>query len=193
MVDAMQPFPKQFEAEVIQILGGAGNPGAAHHAMQLVRRLSNLVHGPAHLLPAPGVTGSPEAQRAFLEDAFVKQVLARFSSVSIALVGIGSIDPSQLLSLSGNVFSPEELNRLRKEGAVGDILLRFFDEKGNAIKTSLDDRVIGMQLEQLPTLKRSVGIAGGARKLEAIRGALLGRLINVLITDRRTAERLLKP
>jgi len=146
-----------------------------------------------HLLPAPGVTGSPESQRAFLEDAYVKEALARFPDVSIALVGIGSIDPSQLLSLSGNVFSPKELNQLRKQGAVGDILLRFFDAEGKPIKTSLDDRVIGMQLEQLSGLKRSVGIAGGKQKLEAIRGALLGRLIDVLITDRRAAERLLEP
>jgi DNA-binding transcriptional regulator LsrR (DeoR family) len=193
MVDAMQPFPKGFEAEVIQILGGAGNPGAAHHAVHLVRRFSSLVHGPAHLLPAPGVTGSPEAQRAFLEDSYVKEALNRFGDVSIALVGIGSTDPSQLLSLSGNVFSSAEIEHLRKEGAVGDILLRFFDAEGKPIKTSLDDRVIGMELEQLPSLKRSVGIAGGKRKLDAIRGALRGKLINVLVTDRRTAERLLKP
>jgi len=132
---------------VIQILGGARNPGAAHHAVQLVRQLSNLVHGSVHLLSAPGVIGSPESQRAFLEDAYVKEALARFPDVSIALVGIGSIDPSQLLSLSGNVFSPKELNQLRKQGAVDDILLRFFDAEGKPIKTSLDDRVIGMQLE----------------------------------------------
>ena len=38
---------------------------------------------------------------------------------------------------------------------------------------------------------RSVGIAGGERKYDAIRGALAGGWINVLITDARTAERLL--
>ena len=72
MVDAMDPFPRHFKAQVIQILGGSGNPGAAHHAVQLVRRLANLVNGEGHFLPAPGVTGSPEAQRAFLEDAYVR-------------------------------------------------------------------------------------------------------------------------
>jgi DNA-binding transcriptional regulator LsrR (DeoR family) len=45
-----------------------------------------------------------------------------------------------------------------------------------------------MRLEQLQRVSRSVGIAGGQRKLHAIRGALVGRWINVLITDRRTAE-----
>src|SRR5258705_3757644 len=49
-----------------------------------------------------------------------------------------------------------------------------------------------MQLEQLRKVERSVGIAGGKRKFEAIRGALRGKLINLLITDRRTAERLIE-
>ena len=42
-------------------------------------------------------------------------------------------------------------------------------------------------------VKRSVGIAGGERKLAAIRGAARGGLINVLITDSLTAEGLITP
>jgi DNA-binding transcriptional regulator LsrR (DeoR family) len=37
-----------------------------------------------------------------------------------------------------------------------------------------------------------VGVAGGFRKFTAILGALRGRFVNVLVTDRSTAERLLK-
>jgi DNA-binding transcriptional regulator LsrR (DeoR family) len=49
-----------------------------------------------------------------------------------------------------------------------------------------------MRLEQLQRVGRSVGIAGGPRKLHAIRGALVGRWVNVLITDRQTAEGLVE-
>jgi DNA-binding transcriptional regulator LsrR (DeoR family) len=35
-----------------------------------------------------------------------------------------------------------------------------------------------------------IGVAGGRNKLEAIRGALLGRLCNVLITDEEVAQAL---
>jgi DNA-binding transcriptional regulator LsrR (DeoR family) len=192
MVDAMHPVSKHMGVQVLQILGGSGSPDAAHHAVQLVRRLADLVQGSAHFLPAPGVTGSAEAQRAFLQDSYVREALDRFATVSMALVGIGSVDPSQLLSLSGNVFSPKELDLLRGEGAVGDVCLRFFDAEGRPIETPFNDRVIGMQLDELRKVQRSVGIAGGKRKLEAIRGALLGRLINVLITDLQTAQWLLE-
>ena len=57
--------------------------------------------------------------------------------------------------------------------------------------TDLDDRVIGIRLEQLRQVPRAVGIAGGPDKTVAIRGALRGGWINVLITDKFTAEHLL--
>ena len=79
---------------------------------------------------------------------------------------------------------------LRECGAVGDVLVRFYDRHGQPVRTPLDDRVIGMSLDQLKQVKRSVGIAGGQLKHDAIRSALLGGLINVLITDRFTAQAL---
>src|SRR5262249_837529 len=121
----------------------------------------------------------------------VQSALARFEHVTLALVGIGDVEPSRLLASSGNVFSREELDQLRQLGAVGDICLRFFAISGSPISTPLNDRVIGMELEQIRKVRRSVGIAGGKRKLAAIHGALTGHWINVLITDRFTAEALL--
>lgn len=191
MVDAMQPLPASYHTEVVQILGGIGSPAAEVHATHLTRRLATLIHGEATLLPAPGVLGSVDARRIFLEDPFVRQAMARFAGVTLALVGIGAVGPSRLLASSGNTFSPEELEQLQALGAVGDICLRFFDVHGNPVLTPLDGRVVSMTLEELRGVRRSVGIAGGQRKLSAIRGALQGRWINVLITDRFTAQRLL--
>jgi len=188
MVDAMHPLPRPIGAQVVQILGGVGNPAAEAHANHLITRLAALLRGEAEFLPALGVVGSADAVQVLLKEPFVRETMALFDHVSMALVGIGSLEPSKLLASSGNVFSNEELEMLRSRGAVGDICVRFFDTKGKPVLTPLDDRVISMSLEQLKRVKRSVGVAGGKRKHEAIRGALLGGLINVLITDRFTAE-----
>jgi DNA-binding transcriptional regulator LsrR (DeoR family) len=186
----MHSLPRQTAAQVVQILGGVGNPAVEQHAAQLTRRLAVLTHGDAVFLPAPGIVGSAETARAFLEDQFVRSAMAHFERVTLALVGIGTVEPSRLLASSGNVFSKEETTLLHELGAVGDICLRFFDRAGKAVPTPLNDRVIGMQLGQLRKVKRCVGIAGGARKTDAIRGALAGKWINVLVTDRFTAKRL---
>ncbi len=192
LVDAMQPVPKKDNVRVIQILGGVGNPSAELHANRLTSRFARLVNGDAIFLPAPGVVGSPEILDAFYNDEFVKNAKKLFDEITIALVGIGAVEPSPLLKESGNIFSKEELETLRKDGAVGDILLHFFDENGKPIKTFLDNRVASMELKQLKEAERSIGVAGGTRKIDAIRGALIGKWINVLVTDRNTATNLVQ-
>ncbi|RPI97198.1 MAG: sugar-binding transcriptional regulator [Chloroflexi bacterium] len=193
MVDAMRPFPKSFDARVVQILGGIGNPDAEVHATRLTDRLAKLIQGSATFLTAPGVVGSEEARRILLDDPYVSATVALFDRITVALVGIGSVQPSELLAHSGNVFSAEELEQVRREGAVGDVCLRLFDGNGAQVRTALDKRVIGISQEQLQRVPRTVGVAGGARKRSAIQGALRGRWINVLITDRFSAEALADP
>jgi DNA-binding transcriptional regulator LsrR (DeoR family) len=192
MVEAMHPSPRASGAQVVQILGGIGSPSAELHATQLTRRLANLLGGVATLLPAPGAVGSAEARGVMLKDRYVLEAIALFKSITVALVGIGAVTPSKMLAASGNVFSAKELKSLSDRGAVGDICLRFFDENGAPVTSPLNERVIGIELADLARVNRVVGIAGGRRKFAAIRGALRGRRINVLITDRSTAERLVK-
>lgn len=193
MVEAMHPIQRSQGARVVQILGGVGNPGAEAHATQLTQRLANLISGTATLLPAPGVVGSPKTRGILMRDPYVKDAIALLESVTIALVGIGAIEPSKMLAASGNVFSSAELKHLGEQGAVGDICLRFFNAEGKPVSTPLNKRIISIELDQLRKVKRVVGIAGGRRKTAAIRGALHGHLVNVLITDAMTAERLVRP
>lgn len=191
MIDAMHPVPAKKGVSVVQILGGVGNPTAEMHATRLTSRMANLVNGTAVFLPAPGVVGTEAALQVLMDDQYVKEAFRLFSQVTLALVGIGSVEPSRLLSLSGNIFSQEEQDYLNNHGAVGDILLRFFDIKGASVESSFNHRVMSMQLEQLRRVERSIGIAGGVRKYKAVLGALNGHYINVLITDRQIAEKLM--
>src|SRR5215813_9618846 len=191
MVNALHPSQRFKGTQVIQILGGVGSPNAEVHATQVTRRLADLIGAEATLLPAPGVVGSRNAREVLLKDRFVREALDLFGKVTIALVGIGATEPSRALASSGNIFSPQEIKLLAGKGAVGDICLRFFDAAGRAVNTELNERVISMELDQLRAVRRVVGVAGGRRKTNAIRGALAGKLINVLITDLASAERLL--
>jgi DNA-binding transcriptional regulator LsrR (DeoR family) len=192
MVDAMHQVTRARGVRVVQILGGASESPARTHAVYLANQLAALTRGEVTFLPAPGILGSHQAREILLNDPSVHEVIKVFDNVSLALVGIGTVEPSPLLASSGNIFSYEELTLLREHGAVGDVLVRFFDSQGRPVSTSLNNRVIGMSLDQLKRVRRSVGLAGGKRKHKAIRGALLGGLVNVLITDRFTAEQLVQ-
>jgi DNA-binding transcriptional regulator LsrR (DeoR family) len=192
MVGSMQPLRHADGSHVVQILGGIGNPTAEAHAIRLTEQLASLLTAEPHFLQAPGVTASPEATAAYLADPLLQQTASYFDQLTVALVGIGALHPSRLLGESGNVFAEDELSELKQLGAVGDICLRFFDSAGHPVISRFNERVIGMSLEQIRRVPRSVGIAGTSEKHDAIRGALEARLINVLITDRFTAEQLVQ-
>lgn len=192
LVDALHPLPRKPGIKVVQILGGVGNPAAETHATRLTSRMAQLVNGEAVYLPVSGVLATEAARDVLLADQVTQRAIELFDQVTTALVGIGAIDPSPLLAQSGNIFSPQELDLLRKEKAVGDVLLRFFSQDGRLVETGLEKRVISMSLEQLSKVSRAVGVAGGARKYAAILGALRGHWINILVTDHFTAERLAK-
>jgi DNA-binding transcriptional regulator LsrR (DeoR family) len=190
MVDALHPLQRKPGVKVIQILGGVGNPSVEAQATRLTSRMAQLVNGDAVFLPVSGVLATEAARDILMADETTQQSIRLFDHVATALVGIGAIDPSPLLAQSGNIFSPKELDLLRQKKAVGDILLRFFDQDGKLVETGLEKRVISMSLEQLTKVSRVVGVAGGSRKYAAILGALRGHWINILITDHFTASRL---
>jgi DNA-binding transcriptional regulator LsrR (DeoR family) len=193
MVDNIHPVKPPGADEVVQILGGMGNPSVQAHATNLTVRLAKLTRATPLLLSTQGVASSARAKDVLLSDPFVRSTMKEFARTTMALVGIGAVEPSKLLADSGNVFTAAELTELVKLGAVGDICLNFFDKNGREIHSSLEERVIGITLDQLRAVRRVVAVAGGGRKVDALLGALRGGFIDVLITDRFTAEKLVSP
>lgn len=192
MVDNIRPLKRVAAESVVQILGGMGNPAVQAHATTLTSRLAKLTRATPLLLATQGVAGSAAAKRALIADPFVQKTLEQFPRITMALVGVGAVEPSKLLADSGNVFTAGELTELTALGAVGDICLHFFDVAGRPIQSAFEARVIGITPEQLRHVRRVVAVAGGQRKVRALQGAMRSGLIDVLITDRFTAHALAK-
>ncbi len=191
MVTTVRSWPAP-GVQVVQIIGGLGQPEAEVHATDLCRRLSRSLGCKLTLLPAPGIVANQRTKEAFLSDNHVSKALAMFDRLDIAFVGIGSPTPDSVMMRDGSIISPVELESLLAKGAVGDIALRFFDSSGRPVPSDIDERVIGINLEELARVKRVVGVAGGPEKHKAVLGALRGKLIHVLITDSITARALLQ-
>lgn len=192
MVENIHPQKSAQAKYVVQTLGGMGDPSVQTHATQLTTRLARLTGAEPKLLPVQGVTSSREAKLLMMADPFVRETIDLFSSISLAIVGIGAVEPSELLARSGNIFSSRELADLADAGAVGDMSLRFFDKEGKAVKTPLDERVIGLPLDELAKVDRVIALAGGMKKTVAIAGALRTGVIDMIVTDKFTAQRLIE-
>lgn len=176
---------------VIQLLGGVG-PNGNVQATILTQTLAQQLNCRAWLLPSQSIEGSMEEKNRLIASKDVAEVTARFDDVDIAIVGIGILEPSQLLKTSGNYYREEMLQTLASRGAVGDICLHYYDKQGNAVLQSDEDPVIGMELSKVKKCPNVIALAGGIEKVSAIKGALSGGYIDVLITDYHTARELMK-
>jgi len=190
-VAAMRPRATRGASEVVQILGGVGESAAQPQATRLTGRLAQVTRAEAHYLMAPGLLATSAMRDALITEPNIAAVLGTYPALTVALVGVGSLEPSPLLRQSGNAMADRELAELRAADAVGDICLRFFDSRGRHVPSELDRRVLGMTAETLLAIPRRVGVAGGERKWRAIKAAVTGGWLSVLVTDLHTAEYLL--
>ncbi|WP_321383652.1 sugar-binding domain-containing protein [uncultured Enterococcus sp.] len=69
--------------------------------------------------------------------------------------------------------------------------LVFFDTAGKSVKSSLDDRIIGLTMDQLKKVPQRIGIAESKEKVGSIHAALLGGILTTLVTTEETAKEIL--
>ncbi|MDX0134592.1 sugar-binding transcriptional regulator [Sinorhizobium meliloti] len=144
-----------------------------------------------HLVPAPLVVRDPDVARNLSSEPAVANLLEMALNASYQLVGIGELSATSTVVRSGYV-SPDEVEPLRRKGAVGDILCQFYNECGEPLELPLHDRVIGVKLAALSRAEKVVAAAGGIHKVQAIHAALCGKVVGILITDETTASRLIE-
>jgi DNA-binding transcriptional regulator LsrR (DeoR family) len=190
MVDRMRPFTVRGAVEVVQLLGGVGAPEAQSHSNRILGELARLLGAEPVYVQAPGIVAGPVIRESLLSDPSMQEVTRHWRELTMAIMGIGSIEPSNVLAESGNAFSPAERAEMSEAGAVGDICHRIYSADGSLVRGEFDDRIIAIPVEDLLRIPRRVGIAGGEHKLEAIHGALSGGWVTALVTDLGTAERL---
>jgi DNA-binding transcriptional regulator LsrR (DeoR family) len=191
VADRLRPLRVSGADNVIQLIGGMGVASAQAQANRLLGELAQLLGANATFVPAPGLVGNQTVRDGLLADPAMGSIANEWATLTMALVGIGSLPPSPFLRESGNAVSTEDQAKLLAAGAVGDVCHRFFDKNGRSVSTDLDTRVLGIDPDTLRAIPRRVGFAGGPTKHNAIHAALTGGWVNVLVTDITTANALL--
>jgi DNA-binding transcriptional regulator LsrR (DeoR family) len=179
------------DVRVAQIIGGLGELEAEVHGAELTRRTAQILGARPRLLHAPGIVKNKSVCDALVNDPQVSGTLKLAANADIALVGIGAFRKGSTL-FNTRILPKTNIQALKATGAVGDIALQFFDKDGIKIKSAINKQIIGLDIDSIKKIPRVIGVAGGADKIDVIRAALLGRLINVLITDDTIAANLLK-
>jgi DNA-binding transcriptional regulator LsrR (DeoR family) len=187
------PPKVEMRLEVVQITGGLNQMAIDVNAMDLVRRVAEVYGARSHSLYAPAMVNNLAVREALLESNGIRETTEMFDKVTVALSGIGAFSTRVTSNLmrTGHL-SNEDLLRLKERKAVGDIFGHFFDINGNLCDRETEERLVGMNIDQLKKVRYSIGVAGGTYKSLAILGALRGHLINILATDYATAYDILE-
>ncbi len=139
---------------------------------------------------APAVLSHNQLRNDLLQEEVIQSQFDAIRSSRIILFGIGDIAPESTVSRSG--FIDETLmSRYKAQGAVGTIIGRMLDENGAQIYTEMDERMIGVTLEEIKPIPCRLAVAGGVHKIEAIHATLKGGYVTHLVTDYETASALL--
>lgn len=188
MIESLSPISVARASTVVQSLGAVGNSTMRAQATRFTDRLSQFTGGEPVYVSAPGVVRDRHVRDGLLDDPYIAEAAEAWSSLTMILTGIGTIGGTGTERSWGNALLPEDSLRLSELGAVGDICLNFFDSEGAAVDGGISDRVIGISAELLRRVPRRIGVAAGQHKVRAITAAARGGWINILATDRTTAE-----
>jgi DNA-binding transcriptional regulator LsrR (DeoR family) len=173
---------------IVSLLGNMMSDGSAS-AYNVIIRMAERVNARHFPMPLPVFVNSHEEKVLLHGQEPVHNILELARQADVTFVGVGQVNENAQLVVDGFV-TREEAVSLNRIGAVGEITSWVYDRNGKLIDGLINDRVASAPL--LPDQDHPViGIAVGDAKVDAIYGALRGRLINSLITNEATAERLL--
>lgn len=182
-------LPANFEVRNLSVytLVGSVSSSAAFQPNILAQNLLNKYEGSLKIMSAPFFCPSEKLCNDFKRMPEISSILNSAREFDLTLVGIGEEPIIHANTLSDYPFDAAIIDDLIAHGAVGDICGNFFDIDGNLCNTSIKNRILAIDIRELPQHKMVVGIGGGSNKVKSILGALHGSYLDILITDSQTA------
>ena len=195
IVKTNRAFEKDKKLMFVPIVGGIGQSTIDKVDVQsnrIAQEFSRKFGGTYTQFLSPAVFSEQKAMEYFLKEKSISYIFDDFQKLDTLIMGIGIPQRVESTLVRAGYITGENLEAFARDGMAGDIALHFFDEDGNTEKfREFNDRVAGMPLEMVKKVRNRIGIAGGENRAEAIRGAIKGGYINMLITNIDAAERLL--
>lgn len=173
--------------EIVQLNGAISRSPRPTRATEIAERFGTTSGAEIRLLAAPAIVGSRELLLALEADPTVGETLDAARSASTAIFSLGVLTRGSVLVESGHL-TDRDLEALDAVGAVGDVVGRFLLPDGHLASLEIDERTIGLSLEEVADKEAAIGIAAGPGRGSIVLAALRARCLNVLVVDGGTAE-----
>lgn len=166
----------------VPLIGGLGQLRMELHSNSLAESLSRKFEGRFFPLQAPARVSSSSVRKELMKEESMATALKLAERAELAIVGIGYPNENSSIKATG-YFKENEVESLIDREVAGEMCMQFYNIEGDTSPYKKDNIVIGIELQKLRKIPYSVGIAGGIAKVQAIKGAIKGKYINILITD----------
>lgn len=173
---------------IVSRLGNMMSDGSAT-PYNAVIRMADRVGARHYPYPLPVLARDADELAIMHAQEGIRNTLRLCAEADFTLVGIGQLGRAGPIVLDG-FMSLDVLTELTSAGAQGEITSWVYNGEGHVLNCGHNSRVTSAPLPR--AVERPVfAVAVGEAKVPAIRAALRGHLINGLITNEATAERLL--
>ncbi|MEP3279396.1 MAG: sugar-binding transcriptional regulator [Stappiaceae bacterium] len=183
----MQPLNRP-DLEIVSIMGGIMR-GSDVNGYEITTRLADLCNAEHSYFIAPLFAGSAQSREVFMEQDIVVEMVEKIRSCGAVALATGDLNSSLLVRDA----CPKDIDtqELIDAGGVGDIIGHILNAEGEEIDHPINDRVIGISLDDLMQIPNVILAAGGAHKVPIVRAALSKGFVNTLVTDENTAQAIL--
>ena len=178
--------------KVTQLMGSMSNVMTSVSAEEVGRTLARNLN--AEFLPfsAPVIVSNPKTRDSLIQEPAVDRALEAARKADVALVGIGSNGSSSSEMLIEEFALTKGERDATFKNMAGDIAARFYNAQGKILSAAIDNRVIGLTLEEIRKIPKVIGVATGADKVLGVIGAARSKLVDHLIIDLTCANAALK-
>jgi len=188
LVSYLTHDPQITNLQVITTTGGSLYANTKYHSNTVAQRIVEIYHGTGHFIYAPTYADDKEQRDSIVNNSQIKHTLDMGRSVDIALTGIADCESARKYLPQPSEKWLEGSDSDDFAGAINTLLL---NKGGQPLSCPATNLYIGISYEDLKKIDTVIALAGGKQKHDAIKAALLGGLVNVLVTDQYTAEYLL--
>ncbi|WP_417604812.1 sugar-binding transcriptional regulator [Primorskyibacter flagellatus] len=175
---------------VIQLLGS--RPAALGFAAEAcTAMLAQRLGGQCINLHVPLVLSSKALRDALSAEPVVHDQLDALAGCNKTVLACGTCDADAHVVRSG-ILSAETIADARDNGAVGVICGRLIDSAGQPVPTEVEDRMIGVTLDQMRGKDMALLVAAGPGRAAPAKAAIKGGFVTHLATSTRVAQELLE-
>jgi DNA-binding transcriptional regulator LsrR (DeoR family) len=174
---------------VVQLTGALARSDADDSSLELVRDVARVSSGTPFFFYAPMFVGDAATAEALRAQPEVARAVNRFPDLTKAVVGLGAWEEGQ--STVADALTEEERRDHHRLGVRAETCGLQLDADGNAVTTSLTDRLIGIDAAQLRAVDDVIAIVYGAAKAGAVRAAVRGGYVDSLVTHTGLARAVL--